>query len=290
MKTLERTSNRRSWWPTKLGTQSWAMTPNPTRIRCLRWTPHASSESAPVGMDRVARLQLAPAARSPDGPVRARVPASSCCCEAVACRARYVLFRNRQTIGRASSKSSHSNCSMHYCSLAAEPEVDDPRPEVPLNEKQRVAAGHRGKAFLLQAGPGTGKTRTLVARVEGLPRRRSRSKENPPPHLLQQGGGRDGRAYCPETAKRSCCVLWIGTFHGFGLDLLRRFNDVCGLPADPKLMDRTEAVELLEQEFPRLELVHYRDLYRPVPNCLSTSSRQSPARRTKSWTRTVTCS
>jgi len=31
--------------------------------------------------------------------------------------------------------------------------------EVPLNDKQRTAAEHRGAAFLLQAGPGTGKTR-----------------------------------------------------------------------------------------------------------------------------------
>lgn len=40
--------------------------------------------------------------------------------------------------------------------------------EVPLNLKQQTAAAHRGAAFLLQAGPGTGKTRTLVARVESL--------------------------------------------------------------------------------------------------------------------------
>ncbi len=38
-------------------------------------------------------------------------------------------------------------------------------------------------------------------------------------------------------------ALWIGTFHGFGLDLLRRFHDLCDLPAEPRLMDRTEAVE-----------------------------------------------
>jgi hypothetical protein len=32
---------------------------------------------------------------------------------------------------------------------------------------------------------------------------------------------------------------------------------------DPRLMDRTEAVELLEIEFPRLGLKHYRNLYDP---------------------------
>jgi len=58
-------------------------------------------------------------------------------------------------------------------------------------------------------------------------------------------------------------ALCIGTFHSFGLDILRRFNDRCGLPADPQLIDRTEAVELLENEFPRLGLTHYRNLYDP---------------------------
>jgi len=62
---------------------------------------------------------------------------------------------------------------------------------------------------------------------------------------------------------KEAAALCIGTFHSFGLDILRRFNDRCGLPADPRLMDRTEAVELLENEFPRLGLLHYRNLYDP---------------------------
>ena len=38
----------------------------------------------------------------------------------------------------------------------------------PLNPSQAAAAAHREQAYLLEAGPGTGKTQTLVARVEGL--------------------------------------------------------------------------------------------------------------------------
>jgi Zn-dependent peptidase ImmA (M78 family) len=53
--------------------------------------------------------------------------------------------------------------------LPAVPAVAAAAPvEIPVNDKQRTAASHRGAAFLLQAGPGTGKTRTLVARVESL--------------------------------------------------------------------------------------------------------------------------
>ena len=30
--------------------------------------------------------------------------------------------------------------------------------------------------------------------------------------------------------------IWIGTFHAFGLDLIRRYHDKLGLPADPRYL------------------------------------------------------
>lgn len=42
------------------------------------------------------------------------------------------------------------------------------RIERPLNSAQRRAADHRGRAYILEAGPGTGKTQTLTGRVESL--------------------------------------------------------------------------------------------------------------------------
>jgi Zn-dependent peptidase ImmA (M78 family) len=44
----------------------------------------------------------------------------------------------------------------------------EPGAEKPLNPEQAKAAAHRGSPFLLEAGPGTGKTQTLVARVGDL--------------------------------------------------------------------------------------------------------------------------
>ncbi len=58
--------------------------------------------------------------------------------------------------------------------------------------------------------------------------------------------------------------MWIGTFHAFGLDIIRRFHMELGLPPNPRLMDKTEAVELIEREFPKLGLRHYRNLYDPT--------------------------
>ncbi len=137
--------------------------------------------------------------------------------------------------------------------------------EIPLNEEQRQAAAHRGNAFLLQAGPGTGKTRTLVARVENL----LDEGVDPRRILLLTFSNRASAEMAERIARKrplEAAALWIGTFHRFGLDLLRRFHDLADLPADPRLMDRTEAVELLEYEFSRLGLEHYRDLYDPSQN------------------------
>lgn len=134
--------------------------------------------------------------------------------------------------------------------------------EIPLNKKQETAAAHRGAAFLLQAGPGTGKTRTLVARVESL----LDDGVDPRRILLLTFSNKAAGEMAERIAQKrpqQAAALCIGTFHSFGLDILRRFNDRCGLPTDPRLMDRTEAVELLEIEFPQLGLKHYRNLYDP---------------------------
>src|SRR5690606_29818258 len=47
-------------------------------------------------------------------------------------------------------------------------------------------------------------------------------------------------------------------------DVIRRFHDKLGLPPDPRLIDRSEAIELLEDELPRLPLRHYRNLWDPT--------------------------
>lgn len=138
----------------------------------------------------------------------------------------------------------------------------EPAQDTQLNDAQRKAANHRGLPYLLQAGPGTGKTRTLVARVEGL----LDEGVDPRRILLLTFSNRAATEMAERlsrTRPAAAAALWVGTFHRFGLDLLRRFHDQADLPANPRLMDRTEAVELLEYEFPRLGLAHYRDIYDP---------------------------
>jgi superfamily I DNA/RNA helicase len=128
---------------------------------------------------------------------------------------------------------------------------------------QDRAAEHRGPAFQLQAGPGTGKTRTLVKRVVSL----VRDGVDPSSILVLTFSNRAAgellerlTAVAPDEAPK----LWIGTFHAFGLDLIRRYHDKFDLPPDPPLFDRSDAIEVLEEVLPTLPLVHYRNLWDPT--------------------------
>jgi superfamily I DNA/RNA helicase len=135
--------------------------------------------------------------------------------------------------------------------------------EHPLNSLQAAAAAHRGEAYLVEAGPGTGKTQTLIARVESL----LNEGVDPRRILLLTFSNKAAGEMADRIARKrpeAAAAMWIGTFHAFGLDIIRRFHAEIGLAKDPRMMDRTEAVELLEEEFPRLKLAHYRNLYDPT--------------------------
>ncbi len=132
---------------------------------------------------------------------------------------------------------------------------DEATPEMPHvrrpDPSQERTAIHRGRPFLLQAGPGTGKTRTLVRRVLSL-----LAEGTDPAAILiltfsnRAAGELSERltAAVPDAAPK----LWIGTFHAFGFDLVRHYHDKLELAPDPSLFDRSDAIEVLEDIFPTL--------------------------------------
>lgn len=140
---------------------------------------------------------------------------------------------------------------------------EEAQPDKPLNKEQSTAAAHRGAAYMLEAGPGTGKTQTLTARIESL----LEDGVDPRRILVLTFSNKAAGEMAGRLARRrpaEAAAMWIGTFHAFGLDIIRRFHVEFGLSPNPRLMDKTEAVELIENEFPKLGLRHYRDLYDPT--------------------------
>ncbi len=131
------------------------------------------------------------------------------------------------------------------------------------DKSQHTAARHRGSAFQLQAGPGTGKTRTLVHRVESL------LEEGVDPGTIlvltfSNKAAGELRERIAARFPKSVANLWLGTFHSFGLDIVHRFHDRLGLSEHPRVISRYDSIELLEDEIARLPLKHFRNLYDPT--------------------------
>jgi superfamily I DNA/RNA helicase len=137
------------------------------------------------------------------------------------------------------------------------------RTEKPLNDEQKQAAEHWGSPYLLEAGPGTGKTQTLVGRLNWLLEKKGVSPEKVLVLTFSNKAAGELSDRIAAKAPAAAAAIWIGTFHSFGLDIIRRFHDRLNLPANPRLMDRTEAIDILSDGFPRLGLKHYRNLWDP---------------------------
>lgn len=123
-------------------------------------------------------------------------------------------------------------------------EQQDQNPPPALNPSQAAAASHRGGPYLLEAGPGTGKTQTLTARIEGL----LAEGVDPRQMLVLTFSNRAAGELSERIGRNNpsaATAMWVGTFHAFGLDLVRRFHGELGLPKDPRMMDRPEAVAAL---------------------------------------------
>jgi superfamily I DNA/RNA helicase/Zn-dependent peptidase ImmA (M78 family)/CRISPR/Cas system-associated exonuclease Cas4 (RecB family) len=147
---------------------------------------------------------------------------------------------------------------------------------VDLDPSQEQAARVPAGPVLIDAGPGTGKTRTLTARIVHLLRDRKVVPENILALTFSNHAAEEMTdrllAAVGETAHRA----WIGTFHAFGFELLRKEGHRIGLPAYPELLETADAMLLLERNLDLLDLHEYEYLSSPTlpfPDILSAISR-----------------
>lgn len=135
-----------------------------------------------------------------------------------------------------------------------------------LDKKQRQAARISHGPFLLDAGPGTGKTKTLIGRILYL----LKDKGVPATDILALTFSRraadEMRDRISQAAPEDADNIWIGTFHAFGLELLQKFGAVLNLPPKIVVIDPIQSLLILEQKLPSLQLNYYQDLYDPTRN------------------------
>lgn len=147
-------------------------------------------------------------------------------------------------------------------------------PEPPLDASQQAAAHAPRGPLLVQAGPGTGKTKTLCGRVVHL------LNEGVPPRSIlaltfSNKAAEEMRERVARARPDAAPAIWMGTFHAYGLELLRKYGSRVGLGPKPEVLDPSDAVLLLEARLADLDLMHYqylpepaRDL-RPIVNAIS---------------------
>ncbi len=136
---------------------------------------------------------------------------------------------------------------------------------VDLDPSQQAAAHALHGPLLLGAGPGTGKTKTLVERCRFLVQAQGVPAEKILALTFSRKAAGEMRERLALAGVGTKTVgPWVGTFHAFGLETLRRFGDRLGLGGDPKLLDGLDAVTLLENHLGELNLNVLDNLYNPA--------------------------
>lgn len=132
-----------------------------------------------------------------------------------------------------------------------------------LDDSQKTAAEAENGPHLIEAGPGTGKTRTLIARINWL---LSCGVDLASILALtfSNKAAEEMRERVAVAAPDAAPAIWAGTFHAFGLEVLRKYGHFLDLPTDVRVVDPGDALLLLEERLPELPLRHYLRLYEPA--------------------------
>jgi hypothetical protein len=141
---------------------------------------------------------------------------------------------------------------------------DEPRPGLDDDKSQVEAAAYTGTPALVNAGPGTGKTATLVMRIEHLRRVRAAQPNQMLVLTFSNEAADELREriedeFDAETAEE----MEITTFHSFGYSFLLTEGHRIGLSEDITVLDEARQEELLTSLLGRVECDSIIDLKHP---------------------------
>lgn len=137
-----------------------------------------------------------------------------------------------------------------------------PPPLPPMTQGQHNAATASETFVNVVAGPGTGKTTTLIHRIKYLV-----DRGVPPSRILVLTFTNKAAHELVERLKVSGIAgasdVWAGTFHAFGLEFLRKYHQIFGLQPDVRLADPLMQVRLMVSTLPKVQLKYYMRLQNP---------------------------
>lgn len=144
-----------------------------------------------------------------------------------------------------------------------ERKVEEKGQTADLDKTQQDAATWAGGPLLVDAGPGTGKTRTLIRRISYL-----LAKGVPPTAILaltfSNRAAQEMRERLAAAHPQAAIEIWVGTFHAFGLELVTKWPSAIGRTAKARVLDESDSLALLEERLADLPLRYYQNLYEPA--------------------------
>ena len=136
-----------------------------------------------------------------------------------------------------------------------------PKPPGPLpapSPDQQAAINAIEKHVHVVAGPGTGKTTTLVHRVKKL----IEVDGVDPRKILVLTFSNKAAAELVDRLQRAgvkgASEIWAGTFHAFGLEFLRKYYQHFGVAQDVSVADKLTQLTLTAKALANVQLEHYR--------------------------------
>lgn len=144
------------------------------------------------------------------------------------------------------------------------PLQDAPQQALEPTQEQGDASRSQARTSLVVAGPGTGKTATLLIRIQHLLANGAKPSEL----LVLTFSNRAAR----ELIERLEAIgvpdaheMWVGTFHAFGLEILRKNHERFGLRPGFGVADKMAQIALLEPHIYGLPLRALSPLGDPLP-------------------------
>jgi len=129
---------------------------------------------------------------------------------------------------------------------------EDPYPG--LNADQEEAIAEIGRPVLVQAGPGTGKTRTLTERIASLLERSVTQPEKITAVTFTRKAAREMRERLAALRPEHAGTIWVGTFHQLGARILEYFHHAGVWPRRNRILDEDEALALFRSQLKTADL------------------------------------
>lgn len=116
-----------------------------------------------------------------------------------------------------------------------------------LNPEQREAVLHTKGPLLILAGAGSGKTTVLVSRTGQILQAENVKASEICVLTFTTKAARELKHRVSAKIGPAAKDLWTGTFHSFGLSILRKFHELAGLPSGFGVIDQGDSTEIIKE-------------------------------------------